>query len=401
MKNKIYIIDWHNFIYRIFYAVPKFTLKDGTPINAVFGLTKMIISWYEQDKPDNLIFVLDSKWKNFREEFYPEYKWTRDRMPDDLRIQEKLILEMLNTFKITPISQEWYEADDIIWTLVKTLKKDQNNDIYILSWDKDLYQFIDTNVSIYDTMKRKIFHKKEAIEKFVVSPEFIVDYLAICWDSSDNIPWIPWFWPKKAEELINKFWNLEEIYNHINELSLKTKEILVQNKERAFLSKKLATIYVSVDLKNFELSNYLFSKKELINKNVIELFKKFEFKSLIPEKYIWEIKNFSNLWFKINEIESENELKNLIDRIVKNKRIWFSSYGKWDFQLDWISIFLWEKEVYNINSSKVYLKDFLEKILNLDLEIIWFDLKEDLKKVWWYLEKNKDEQNILWQTSLF
>ena len=114
--KKIYIIDGYNFLYRMFYAVPPFTLKDGTPINAIFGLAKLFVSLYNEDRPDYLFFVLDSK-NNFREKIYPEYKGTRDRMPDNLRAQEKYLFELLTSIGIKPLALDGYEADDIIGTL--------------------------------------------------------------------------------------------------------------------------------------------------------------------------------------------------------------------------------------------------------------------------------------------
>jgi len=192
MSKKIYIIDGYNFLYRVFYAIPPFSLKDGTPVNAVFGMAKILLALHREDKPDYLIFTLDSKSKA-RLELYPEYKGTRNRMPDNLKIQESIIMEMLQIMGIKHLKVDGYEADDIIGTLVTDLGQDKENDIYILSGDKDLYQFIDGNVAIYDTMKHKIYHTAEAREKFAVDPKHIVDYLAICGDSSDNIPGIPGF----------------------------------------------------------------------------------------------------------------------------------------------------------------------------------------------------------------
>jgi len=401
MKQKIYIIDGYNFIYRLFYAVPSFTLKDGTPVNTVFWLAKMVLSWQEQDRPDKLIFVVDSKWKNHRHDIYEQYKATRDRMPTDLKTQENLIFELLEKFWINPISKSWFEADDIIWTLVEKLRTDKENDIYILSWDKDLYQFIDWNVAVYDTMKRKISHTREAQEKFGVDPKYIVDYLAICGDSSDNIPGIPGFWPKKAEELINKFGTLEQIYENIESLTGKTKEILENSKEIAFLSKKLATIDTNVDIGNFSLSDFDFTQKNLLNNDIIDFFKKLEFKSLIPKTHQEEVKDFSSLWIKVVKIEKENELESLKDKILKTWKISISTIWENSFSLNFVSIYLWEKEVYEINIERLYIKDFLNEILAADITIYWYEIKEDLKRIWGYVGERWTENKSEIQASLF
>lgn len=403
MKQKIYIIDGYNFIYRLFYAVPSFTLKDGTPVNTVFGLAKMVLSWQEQDRPDKLIFVVDSKWKNHRHDIYEQYKATRDRMPTDLKSQENLIFELLEKFGINPISKMWFEADDIIWTLVEKLRTDKENDIYILSWDKDLYQFIDWNVAVYDTMKRKISHTREAQEKFWVDPKYIVDYLAICGDSSDNIPGITGFWPKKASELINKFGSLEQIYENIESLTGKTKEVLENSREIAFLSKRLATIDTNVDIGDFSLSDFDFTSKKLINEDIISFFKKLEFKSLTPESHKDEVRNFSSLWIKITKIESDRELLFLKEKILKSKKISISTIWENSFSLNEVSIYLWEKEVYEIDTTKLFIKDFLSEILESDITIYWFEIKEDLKRIWWYIGERatKIEAVIKSQQSLF
>lgn len=402
-KKKIYLVDGYNFIYRLFYAVPQFSLKDWTPINTVFGMAKIILWFFREDKPDYLVFILDYKWKKIREEIYPEYKWTRDRMPTDLKAQEDLIMWLLETFWIKTVQEEWYEADDVIWTLALNLKKDSNNEVFILSWDKDLYQFIDKNVCIYDTMKRKVFHKAESFEKFWVNPEHIVDYLSICGDSSDNIPGIPWFWPKKAQELINKYGTLENIYENIEDIKGNTKEILENNKDVAFLSKKLASIYSELELKWFNLEEHDFKTINLYNEKIIELFKKYEFKSLIPAEHQDEIKNFDTLGLKVIKIKTESEFNSLFEQIKKSDKISISTIGNNTFELDTLNIFLWWKTVYSVNTNELDITEFLQNIFKLDLEIIWFELKSDLKKIKWYLDKFKisnSPKNEL-QASLF
>lgn len=402
-KKKIYLVDGYNFIYRLFYAIPQFSLKDWTPINTVFGMAKIIIWLFKEDKPDYLVFILDYKWKKIRETIYPEYKWTRDRMPTDLKTQEDLIMWLLETFGIKTVQEEWYEADDVIGTLALKLKQDSNNEIFILSWDKDLYQFIDNNVCIYDTMKRKIFHEKESFEKFWVNVEYIADYLSICWDSSDNIPGIPWFWPKKAQELINKYWSLENIYASIEEITWKAREILENNKDIAFLSKKLASIYSALELKLFDIKEHNFKDINLYNEKIIELFKKYEFKSLIPTQHQDAIKNFNTLWLKVNKIKTENELNSLFELIKSNDKISISTIWNNVFELDILNIFIWWKNVYSINTNELDITEFLQNIFTLEIEIIWFELKNDLKKIKWYLNKfeisNSPKNELQW--SLF
>lgn len=385
-KEKIYLIDWYNFIYRLFYAIPPFTLKDWTPINTVFWMAKIVLAWYNEDKPDYLVFILDHKWKTFREELYADYKWTRDKMPSDLKTQENLIMELLAAFNIPTISMAWYEADDIIGTLATKYRNNPSKDVYILSWDKDLFQFICDNVKIYDTMKRKMYTREDSFEKFWVFPEHVVDYLSICWDSSDNIPWIPWFWPKKAQELISKYWNLEEIYEHVDEITWKTQEILIANKETALLSKQLASINTTLELKDFNLDNHIFSSREIYNENVIDIFKRFEFKSLIPHAHKDEIKNFSSLGLKIDKISTQQELDDLKNVLLKQEKMSISTSARNPFTLDTIDFYIGGKNIYSVSTSVIDIREVLKEIMNSDIEIISFDLKEDYKRIKSYTE---------------
>lgn len=381
MKQKIYIIDWNNFIYRVFYAIPPFSLKDGTPINAVFGMAKILKWIYEYDKPDYLYFVLDSHKKSFRDDIYGDYKATRQKTPDDLIVQKDYINILLEKMWIKSIVIDWYEADDVIWTLATNLGKEQDNSVFILSWDKDLYQFITDNVFVYDTMKRKVFKREDVPEKFWVWPEHVVDYLAICWDTSDNIPGIPWFWPKKAQELIGKFGSLENIYEHINELTWKTKETLENNREIAFISKKLATICVTVPF-DYQLEEHTFRNRDILNSEALEYFKELDFKSLVPASMETQ-KDKIDVKFK--EILNPKELNELEYKIFSSWEITIVTNLDSEKNLQWIWI-VCEWNNFYIDTNKLIAKDFLKKIIESEVKIIWYDLKNDLKIIWKYLE---------------
>ncbi|MFZ3233503.1 MAG: 5'-3' exonuclease H3TH domain-containing protein, partial [Patescibacteria group bacterium] len=217
--RRIFLLDGYNLFYRCFYAVPPFTDPEGNPVNAVYGVAKMVAGFHESEKPDCLALVMDSREPNFRSKIYAEYKATRDRMPDDLRSQEPLLYELFASLGIPTIALGGFEADDIIGTFATKFGKDADNSVYIVSGDKDLYQFVGENVAVYDTMKRVVARRKEAIEKFGVPPERVVDYLAIVGDASDNIPGIQGFGPKKAEALITQFGSLESIYENLEAIT--------------------------------------------------------------------------------------------------------------------------------------------------------------------------------------
>jgi DNA polymerase-1 len=459
--KKIYLIDWNSFIYRMFFGLPEFATKDWKVVNAIFGMAKFFVDSLVKQNPDYLIFLKDAKWKNFRHDLFEDYKATRDRMPDNLRTQIADIEKMIKMMWVDIVEVEWYEADDVIWTLAHNLWKDKSNDIYILSWDKDLYSLITDNVSVYDTMKRKIYNPEKAEEKFWVKPKMIIDYLAIVWDKADNIPWIDGFWPKKAVDLINVIWSVEDIYSFIDNNNLenisekevknillekysedevksifwcfkwKTFEKLLNSKDDAFLSKKLATIELNIDLdknlliddvawnwiveKKFNLEDFNFRPDNFLNEEVKDFFKSLEFFSLIWESEDIKVKTWYDLWLKVQTITNKSDLDNLLKKIKTFDKISLdtetTSLNIIEADLVWVSIYLDDNNIYYINRlhewdsiSDINLKDFLKYLLELDILIIWHNLKYDLEIIELFLlneiEKNKWNNIIWWQMSL-
>jgi DNA polymerase-1 len=313
------------------------------------------------------------------------------------------------------------EADDVIATLATKLSKDKSNQIFILSWDKDLYSLVSDNVKIYDTIKKDTFDIEKTTLKFGVKPEMIIDYLAINWDSSDNIPWINWIWPKKAVPLINKIWTVEDIYNFIDSwnthedeeinkiLSWKTLEKITEAREIAFLSKKLATIKKDVDLWWFNLEHYKFYEDALLNDKIVELFKKYEFNSLLPNNERQVQKTWNDLDLKV-QIIGDNEwlenLKKLLDPEINsgwqkyNEIVLDTETTSLDIikaELVWVSILLDEKNIYYINVwhnwpkvDKSKLRDFLNYLLNSDITIIGHNIKYDLEIIELFLKKTEN-----------
>lgn len=419
----------------MFFAIPEFTTSEGRYVNALFGMAKFFVGQLVKENPDYIVFIKDAKGENFRHKLYSDYKATRDRMPDNLKSQisdiEKMIWKM--NFKIVEIS--WYEADDVIATLAVKLEAETNNEIFILSGDKDLYALCSEQVKIYDTQKKKISGPEETFEKFWVPPECIRDYLAICGDKSDNIPWITWIWPKKAVVLLNEFKTLDEIYIHVDKavsgdladtispesqkiLKGKTLEKFVNDRENAFLSQKLATLATTVDMQDFNIEDYTFSGNDVKNDQTIVFFKENEFYSLIDweekQVYTWE-----QLWKKVQIIWDKEWIIELDKRIFwwNCKEIVLdtetSSLDTLKAELIWVSILLNEDEIYYINClhawpqvNKYDLQSFIEKILNSELKIIWHNLKYDLQILENFLAQdfNDNRWNIseeLWQTSLW
>lgn len=428
--KKIYLIDWNSFIYRMFFALPEFSTSDWKIVNALFWMAKFFVSTLVKENPDFVVFVKDAKWENFRHKLYSEYKATRDRMPDNLRSQISYIEEMITKMNIDIIEIPWYEADDVIGTLATDLWKDKNNQVYILSGDKDLYSLTTDNVFIYDTMKKKTYNSEKTKEKFWVESKLIIDYLAIVWDKADNIPGIDWFWPKKAIDLINNIWTVENILEEVELVNSwskdfsdydksiqscfkwKTFEKLINSRDDAILSKKLATIELWVDLEKFDLEKFIFHWNNLFNDDIIKFFKDFEFNSLLWDYHIEKLSNFDDLGLKVNIIDNDDELNKLSSLIQKYNSITLdtetTSLNYIEAELVGVSVYLDDNNIYYINRlhdwkavSDNSLSDFLNKLLESDILIVWHNLKYDLQILNLYLDWNyKKYSDFSWQTSL-
>ncbi len=429
MAKKIYLIDGNSFIYRMFFWVPEFSTKDGTVVNAIFGMAKFFVKQLERESPDHLVFIKDAKGSNFRHEIYKDYKATRDRMPDNLRSQIDGIEKMIKMMWVDIIDIPGYEADDVIATLAVQLWQDSNNEIYILSGDKDLYALITDNVKIYDTQKRRVFDAEKAKEKFWVEPKFVTDYLAIVWDVSDNIPGMAGFGPKKAEKLINQFGSIESIYQAFDAwedlgFKWKTLEKFETAREMAALSKKLATLECNVDLtlchsaldKNgkdcFDLDAYKFSPEFLLNEKTKAYFRELEFYSLIWEVEVKNLKTWKDTGRKVQIVWDAQGLQDLIkiisnyDEIVLDTET--TALDVFEAELVWVSIYLDEDHIYYINRShdgpQVWdddIKEFLQWLLDSEKTIIWHNIKYDLEIMTLYLSgetyKDKAANDNFWQ----
>lgn len=367
----------------MFYAIPEMHTRDGQIVNAIFGVVKFMKSLVEMS-PDDRIIIASESGSNFREALFAEYKWTRDRMPDNLRSQIGPIFDFFNLSGIPVLVREWYEADDIIGSVCEQWKnKDMiwkisqhfsECEFVIVSSDKDLCQFVqDGKVRIFDAMKQKNLRKSDVIEKFGVPPEQVVDYLSIVWDSSDNIPGIAGFGPKKAVDLLKKYDTLQGIYDNMSELTEKMQEILKDQRENAFLSQKLASIVIDLDLSVedmqwWEISHIFHSIA------VIDFLKKYEFKSLIPAEYREVKKDLEKT--KSQEITTIEELDSLLLKCKKTGKVYLATEKEWSIALGV------DDEIYRVDPHIVDVSGFLSLLFeNTDIELIGYDLKEDLKRI--------------------
>ncbi len=265
--DHFYLIDGSGYIFRAYYALPPLTRKsDGLPTGAVSGFCSMLFKLLEDSKsnqnlqkPTHFAVIFDSARKTFRNEIYSDYKANRAEAPDDLAPQFDYIRKSVLAFNLPSLELINYEADDLIATYVEKILK-EGAKVTIVSSDKDLMQLYKKNVRIYDPMKNKFISEEDIKNKFGVGASKVIDVQALAGDSSDNVPGVPGIGVKTAAELINKYGDLEKLLKSAHEIKQnKRRETLIENKDKALISKKLVTLKsdapVNKNLTDLELKN--------------------------------------------------------------------------------------------------------------------------------------------------
>jgi DNA polymerase-1 len=284
-KKHIYLIDGSGYIFRAYYALPPLTRKsDGLPVGAVSGFCNMLYKFLEEarsldkeDRPTHLAVIFDSARKNFRNDIYKDYKANRHDTPEDLIPQFEYIRKAVIAFNIPSIELLNYEADDLIATYKEQASK-KNIKVTIISSDKDLMQLVDDNTFMFDAMKEHYIGKEEVKEKFGVYPEKVIDVQSLAGDSSDNIPGVPGIGIKTAAELINQFGSLENLLENASTIKQpKRRQALLDNREKAFISKQLVTLKRDVPVTN-ELDEFIL--KPLNLDKILTFLKEMEFTRL-------------------------------------------------------------------------------------------------------------------------
>ncbi len=265
--DHFYLIDGSGYIFRAYYALPPLSRKsDGLPTGAVSGFCSMLFKLLEDSKsdqnlqkPTHFAVIFDSARKTFRNEIYSDYKANRSEAPDDLAPQFEYIRKSVLAFNLPSVDLPNYEADDLIATYVDQILK-KGAKVTIVSSDKDLMQLYKKGVRIFDPMKNKFITDDDVLKKFGVDASKVIDVQSLAGDSSDNVPGVPGIGVKTAAELINKYGNLENLLKSAHEIKQnKRRETLIENKDKALISKKLVTLDhnspVNKELSEFKLQN--------------------------------------------------------------------------------------------------------------------------------------------------
>ncbi|MDC3295305.1 DNA polymerase I [Candidatus Pelagibacter sp.] len=284
--DHFYLIDGSGYIFRAYYALPPLTRKsDGLPVGAVSGFCSMLFKLLEDSKsnenlqkPTHFAVIFDAARKTFRNEIYSDYKANRSEAPDDLAPQFEYIRKSVVAFNLPSVDLPNYEADDLIATYVEQILA-KGAKVTIVSSDKDLMQLYRKDVRIFDPMKNKFITSEDIVTKFGVGPEKVIDVQSLAGDSSDNVPGVPGIGVKTAAELINKYGTLEKLLDNAQEIKQnKRRETLIENKDKAIISKKLVTL-----MKNAPIKRKIeeFHLKEIDKDKLYKFLREMEFNRLL------------------------------------------------------------------------------------------------------------------------
>ncbi len=319
-NDHFYLIDGSGYIFRAYYALPPLSRKsDGLPTGAVSGFCSMLFKLLEDSKsnenlqkPSHFAVIFDSARKTFRNEIYNDYKANRSEAPDDLVPQFEYIRKSVLAFNLPSVELINYEADDLIATYVDKILA-IGAKVTIVSSDKDLMQLYKKDVRIFDPMKNKFISDVDVKNKFGVGPDKVIDVQALAGDSSDNVPGVPGIGVKTAAELINKYGNLENLLKSAKEIKQnKRRETLIENKDKALISKKLVTLKhdapIDKDLGEFRL-------KEIDKDKLYKFLREMEFNRLLSSAI--------SAYGEPNFTEETKYEKSLEKKIEINKKNYF------------------------------------------------------------------------------
>lgn len=313
MKNKkVVLIDGNSLLHRAYHALPPLKNKEGLFTNGVYGFMTMLYKILEDYKPEYISVAFDKKGPTFRHEEYKEYKAGRKKTPDDLKMQFPMLKDILDKMNIHWIELAGYEADDIVGTFSKHCSN-KDMDVIVVTGDKDYLQLVDKNIKVLITKKGMTnleeYDEQAMFDRYSLTPDEFIDLKGLMGDKSDNIPGVPGVGEKTGIKLLKEYNSIENIYENIDEISgKKLKERLIENRNQAFMSKRLAKIVTNVPL---DIHLEEIKKEEPNQTELLELYTQFEFKSFI-DKFDKEIIQESK-----EKIDTEVEILNSKDELYK------------------------------------------------------------------------------------
>lgn len=342
-EGALFLIDGSYLLYRSYYALRPLQTSSGIPTQATYGFCRAIKKMIDDFDPHNIILVWDSKGKTKRKEVYEQYKATRQAPPSDLFVQKEQIMEFAKTIGLHQVAESGYEADDLIGSIVKDYKGEQ---IIIVGPDKDLYQLISDNVLVFDPFNDRIIDTQTLKKEKGFGPDKVAFFYSLVGDTSDNIPGVKGIGKKTAQELVNSFDSVKDLYNNLDKVKKeRTRKLLEESKENAFLSFKLFSLeYHKVKLNK---KDYEFNKNNLIN--AADFFKKFEFTSLLKDLIKTFGKKVVGGEVETRQQKSEHQLSMFDEAMIKKAH----KVQKWRCH-----IIRKEEELYDLIEKLKQVKEF-------------------------------------------
>jgi DNA polymerase I len=325
--KRLFLVDGTALAYRSFFAFQgtgraPLTTKAGHPTAATYGFCTTLRALLERERPDAVVIAFDGPRADLtRTKIYPEYKSTREKMPDEMRMQLDDILEATRGFGLTIVEGAEHEADDVIGTLA-VRGRDAGMEVFIVTGDKDFLQIVDDRIKLWNlrssTSKPEILDAEAAEAKWGVPPTGMVDLLALMGDSSDNIPGVPKVGQKTAVELLTSFGSLDGIYEHLDEVGKPAiKKSLDENRELAFLSRRLVTLQLDVPV---GIDVATLPAPEPDPDRLRPLFQRLEFKNLLAELASKPAPQ-EHVERRYETVHDQAALVRLVDRLAALERI--------------------------------------------------------------------------------
>ncbi len=392
--KKVILVDGNNLLFRSYYATAysgnMMNNSKGFPTNGLYGFVNMINKIIKEEKPEYMLVAFD-KGKTFRHEEYKDYKDGRIKTPDDLLKQFEVVKKMVPLMGIKMYEIDRYEADDIIGTYTKLISEDKDYDGLIVSSDKDLLQLInkENTVKLLKSKDYIMMDEKTFFNEYGITPDKMIDLKGLMGDSSDNIPGVKGIGEKTALKLLQEHGSLEGIYEDIDSITGKTKEKLLEDKDNAFMSKKLATIYKDVPLE-YKLSDLKFTGEK---PGLIDLYKELEFYSFVKNvKVVDDTKLDINIVSNPDEINLNKDISMFVETDKDNYHdatiLGISLYdGEKFYYLDNVTDLSFLKN-YNISSYDIKKNIVLFNKYGLDIKydfdtmiaayILNYNLKDDI-----------------------
>ncbi|MBK2357022.1 DNA polymerase I [Francisella hispaniensis] len=325
--KKIVLVDGSSYLFRAYHALPHLTNSQGEPTGAIIGVINMLKKLPIMYDTEYVAVVFDAKGKNFRHQLYPEYKAHRKDMDDELRVQIEPLHQIIKKMGFPVIIEDGVEADDVIGTLAQNLQK-QGYQIIISTGDKDMAQLVTDNIVLYDSMKNVTTDVAGVLQKYQISPQQIIDYLALMGDSSDNIPGIPKVGPKTAVKWLQDYQNIDGIIANQQQIKGKVGENLRNNIDLLKLSYQLATIKCDLEL---DLTVEDLKCRAADKAYLIEAYTRYEFKSLLKDfdndntKMLSSQVQAASIAIEYIAITTQSQLDDLIAELEKSDSFAFDT----------------------------------------------------------------------------